>query len=442
MNKKFICTLLTALIALGMLLTGCNSSENVDTVKSGFDTSKIDDYVIIYPHAEETEYKILAKEISSYIDSALGERVRFYSDEREKGDYEILLGKTNRKLSSENYKTNPDLFTHKLVVKGNSMQIVSGGAYSAKHCFDTFKAEVFRRSSKLLAEGTYYEQNLYTKPADRPVESQVRIMSTNLLSEQWGLDENKLTTNYRAEIYATMLLGYAPDVVGVQECDKTWQELLTKYLTILKDNYNLNYQFLLNDNSGTINYSCLLYRADKFAPVNYYGLQRFNWWQEIEGENPSFDMRNISYAQFNPINLSGLAQSFVVANTHWSYRTEHEDAYGTNVLRTQCKEETNEFLNELKKNLNCPIFVTGDFNTSLSYFEGASSWMSASEFTLLSSQASENGCLQKEVPQSGFYDHVFGNGNYTVVGYTHFNTGNQIGYVSDHSFIVADIVIN
>ena len=57
MNKKFICTLLTALIALGMFLTGCNSSENADTVKAVLTHQKLRTTLLFTPKPKKLNIK-------------------------------------------------------------------------------------------------------------------------------------------------------------------------------------------------------------------------------------------------------------------------------------------------------------------------------------------------------------------------------------------------
>jgi hypothetical protein len=128
----------------------------------------------------------------------------------------------------------------------------------------------------------------------------------------------------------------------------------------------------------------LVYREDKFK-VQDSGVKVFTWWKNSTFAH-NYHMRNITWAQF--VSLDNPNDTFIVANTHWSYRTEHADGktylagaskpIATNELREQCKNETNTYMSELKKKYPAlPIFLVGDFNTLLSFFT-QSGWSPAS----------------------------------------------------------------
>ena len=182
-------------------------------------------------------------------------------------------------------------------------------------------------------------------------------------------------------------------------------------------------------------YSSLIYRSDKYDVANN-GFTQFTW---VSNHNHGYHMRNVSWAEF--VSKTNSSKKFIVANTHWSYRTEHEDIYGTNELRTQCRNETNTLLSTLKSTYpNQPIFLTGDFNTSLSYFTGKNTGLNLiSSFSVLSEQAKSAGKLITTVPISGHYDHIFGTGSYTVNRFDIISNANSRNLVSDHSFVYSDV---
>lgn len=210
--------------------------------------------------------------------------------------------------------------------------------------------------------------------------------------------------------------------------------------------YSIQYSKCLGTYDGKVNYSSLLYRSDKFKVENS-GLEPFSWWKDL-GANYRYHMRNISWACFS--SLENSSQKFMVANTHWSYRTEHADGktyltgsstpIATDQLRQQCKNETSQYLTALKTtNSGTPIFLTGDFNTSLSYFTTSyNSWTPAS-FKVISEQAKSAGKALSTVPTTGHYDHIFGCGNYTINSYEFFNSVNVHKLLTDHPFAYVDL---
>ena len=160
-------------------------------------------------------------------------------------------------------------------------------------------------------------------------------------------------------------------------------------------------------------------------------------------------MRNISWAQFS--SLENTDTRFIVANTHWSYRTEHADGnhylsgsdtpIAADALRIQCKEETDTFLSSLKQNNpETPILLTGDFNTSLSFFT-ESGW-TPEGFEVISEAAKSGGTALALVPSSGHFDHIFGTGNYTISCYGFLKDVNQHSLLSDHPFVYTDLILN
>ncbi|MBR6644834.1 MAG: hypothetical protein IKL21_03620 [Clostridia bacterium] len=169
-------------------------------------------------------------------------------------------------------------------------------------------------------------------------------------------------------------------------------KVLGNYLTRIEKVYGVKYSRCLATYEGKINLTSLLYRSDKLKVVNS-GIKVFSWWKD-KAANYNYHMRNISRAHFAFLNNT--SKKFIVANTHWSYRLEHAEGntYLTgsskpivaNELRTQCMNETKDFMASLKKTYSdSPIFLTGDFNTSLPFFT-QSTWTPTS-FNVISEQA-------------------------------------------------------
>jgi hypothetical protein len=188
----------------------------------------------------------------------------------------------------------------------------------------------------------------------------------------------------------------------------------------------------------------MLYRSDKFK-VEDSGVKVFSWWTSGVFKH-NYHMRNVSWAQFS--SLGNADKRFIAANTHWSYRTEHADGrtyisgseapIGVNELRVICKDETNEFLSTLKQTYsNMPIFLTGDFNTSLPFFT-QSGW-TPSGFKIISEEVKSNGAALSTVPDANHFDHIFGTGDYSIKCYAFFNDTNQHALLTDHPFVYTDL---
>ena len=402
-----------------------------------FKSTELSKYKIIYD-ADEQGLLAFANQLQSTIKSKYGVNLSVVTDvSAESSDYEILLGDTNR------FTTTGSIMNYSLTITHNKVKINVGGVYSADKAVNYLITNLFTGSSFTLNIGEYFSTSLITTTQAITTGTTARIMSSNMLADAFDGGSYK-DANYRAEIFAGVLVAYKPDVIGLQETDEAWNLVLGKYLTKVKNQYGLDYSRYFDTYQNKINYTSLMYRADKFT-VTASGVKVFSWWID-PNFNHGYHMRNVSWAQFTSINDS--SKKFIVANTHWSYRTEHDGGnkylsgsskpIATDELRTQCKDETNALLSTLKSTYsNMPVFLTGDFNTSLPYFTNYG-WLNSS-YGVISAQAKKQGTSVKDVPTSGHFDHIMGTGSYTIKRFDFFSNVNGKELLSDHPFVYADL---
>ena len=402
-----------------------------------FKTSELSKYVIVYS-TENPDYLTFANQLADTIYAKYGKKLSVVSDVASTPTaYEILLGDTNR------YNYPGRVMEYSVTVDEGKFKINIGGSCSGEKAIAYLCANVFNGQSLTLNNGEYYKSSLLTSSRAVTGGTTARIMTANMLADAFA-DSSYKKAHYRAEIFAGMLVSYTPDVLGLQETDANWNQVLDGYLAKIQKTHGIKYSRYLTTYEGKINYTSLLYRSDKFKVENS-GVKVFSWWAD-KTFNHSYHMRNVSWAQFT--SLSNSSKKFIVANTHWSYRTEYDNGktylsgsstpIATNELRTQCKNETNTFLTSLKKTYpEVPIFLTGDFNTSLPFFT-QSGW-TPSSFNIISEQAKSNGTALSTVPTSGHFDHIFGTGNYTVKCYEFFKDCNQHSLLSDHPYAYVDL---
>ena len=402
-----------------------------------FKSSDLAKYKIIYDADEEGLFSF-ANQLQSTIFSKYGVNISVSNDENtEISDYEILIGDTNR------FATTGNIMKYSLTVAQNKVKINVGGVFSASKAIDYLTTNLFTGVPFELNVGEYFTTSLISTVQSITSGTTARIMSANMLADAFDGGSYK-DAEYRAEIFAGVLVAYKPDVIGTQETDDAWNSVLDRYLNKVKEEYGLEYSRYFATYQNKINYTSLMYRSDKFT-VTASGVKVFSWWVD-PNFNHSYHMRNVSWAQFSSIDNA--SKKFIVANTHWSYRTEHDGGnkyltgsskpIATNELRTQCKDETNALLSTLKSTYdNMPIFLTGDFNTSLPYFTNYG-WLNSS-YSVVSAQAKSQGTSVKDVPTSGHFDHIMGTGSYTVKRFDFFTNVNFKELVSDHPFVYADL---
>ena len=432
-------TFLVFLVVLTVLCfaAGCGQktpSDESGAVSTGpyqFRSDELANYVIVYSD-ENPDYFDLAYRLNEQIYTKYGKILNVIrSSNATPSQYEILLGDTGRVME------------YSVTVQDGKFRIHVGGSFSAEKAIDFLCQQVFNGQEFVLDSGEYYQTSFLTASQEMTEDATARIMSANILADAFA-DSSYKEAHYRAEIFAGMLVSYTPDVLGIQEADENWNNVLDMYLQKIQKSHGITYERLLASYENKVNYSSLLYRSDKFK-AETSDLSVFSWWTN-KAFNHNYHMRNVSWARFSA--LDAPEKTFLVANTHWSYRTEHANGqtclFGSNTpiavneLRTQCKDETNRILSTLRQeNPGVPIFLTGDFNTSLPFFTD-SGWTPAA-FRLISEEALNSGTSISLVPSSGHFDHLFGTGNYTIKHFAFFNNTNQHILLTDHPFVYADL---
>lgn len=435
-RSLWISTLLLAIVCL-FFLAGCDLLKLPGVTQYSFQSEDLEKYTIIYEESNP-DYFDLANKLSDRIAEKYGITLQIKPDVvAVPSKYEILLGDTNR------YDQQSKVMEYSVTVKDGRFRINVGGTFSAEKAIDFLSERVFNGQELQLKNGEHYRKSLLTKAYALTPDTAVRVMTANILADAFA-DSSYNKASYRAEIFAGMLVAYTPDVIGLQEVDESWNQVIDDYLARLQSAHGITYSRHLATYEGKVNYTSLLYRSDKFK-VEDSGVNPFTWWTD-RSFNHNYHMRNISWAQFS--SLADAGKNFIVANTHWSYRTEHADGrthlansatpIAANELREQCKNETNVYLSTLKQShSDIPIFVTGDFNTSLSFFT-QSGW-TPTAFRIISEEAKTNGTSLSTVPVSGHYDHLFGTGNYTVRHYAFFTDTDYHNLLTDHPFAYADL---
>ena len=408
-------------------------AENVLNING----KSIQSYTIVY-ETERKGYDAVAQRLSDTVSSFTGYRLPVVADtERKAGEYEILVGKTNRSFSQKKYKDFVDLLTYKVIVEEDVIQIVSGGPFSARTCVDAMGILFFAGKGKKIGNGTYAETDMKGNAVVASSDTDVRIMTSNMLTSWWGENTNPAIPPVieRAEIAAAMLTLYKPDVVGMQEADGVWINAITTYQKVLKDEYGLDYSLLLSTYEEKANLTCMLYRRDRFV-VKSSGVEVTSFW------SGSYHMRNITWAIF-----SDGVNDFMVANNHWA----HED----NARKEASSEQLVEFIENTT--FDGPIFCTGDFNAKPTLneteiaegmFHAFQNFVDKSNPRWLKEEAKTLGVLTKEMgachevgtpPVGGNYiDHIFGFGEFTLLRYEAAE-GSSIHWMSDHSPHFCDV---
>ncbi len=343
------------------------------TIPTQFDPSKIGVYSIVYA-TEMPGFQTAAENLQAAISETTGIELPIQKDTGSSASpFEILVGKTNRSISKNSYGNRSFLMEYQMDVVGGVLQMTSGGLFSALKCVSAFQSNILT-GTEALSDGTYYYKDLasdnvssvvadaaknctYTDLGADAVNltegADVRIMSANVLASRWVKVSNVLPISQRSEILARMLLKYQPDVVGLQEADDDWFDMLGYFTTVMAENEGVHYTHLHGkysvDGLTLINYSSILYRSDKYQ-VDESGCRVFD---ANSNYMTAFLQRVGTYAKFT--SLTDSTKQFAIINSHWAHETD--DAIYS------CVNEEALLVSYFKdKYPDIPIFCTADYN--------------------------------------------------------------------------------
>ena len=446
-EDSYIVKAVTALISvlwLPLAETGPNGTTlylkeyTLKTQKTGINGKGIEVFSIVYAF-ELSGYREVAEQLQTVIAESTGYTLPIYSDaERKEGSCEILIGNTNRAFSRSLYASEKQmLMKFQIQIKGDQVQILCGGPYSARECVSMMRSSFFGNQAKQFEDGTYLKTDLASVVSECPEGTDLRIMTSNILAARWGEDygdnaDHIPSVEQRAEIYAAVLAQYQPDVVGVQETDHKWVNYLPPYLDILQNEYSMEYTWLFPMwDDGKPNLTSILYRSDKLELLDS-DREDFSYWNV---SSYPYHLRVMAWGRFR-IKTNPFSE-FIVLNTHWATLTEESKMSAA---------ETTAKVNALKAQ-GVPIFCTGDFNNAQGSVN-IRNFLANTGMVETMQVAKANGTLSnynggyntvgKPRSTETYVDHIMGYGNFLVL---HYETilENQTMWLSDHSPQFTDI---
>ena len=321
------------------------------------------------------------------------------------------------------------------IVERGQLQIVCGGPYSAQYAIDTIVNMYFKSSTTSLKAGTYCATTLATEKVAYTKGTDVRIMTANVLAHDTASVEKGFThPSARMEIFARLLVDYTPDLIGVQEMDNYFQEVLPHYLDILKKTYGVEYSTTsLNVNSTNV-FNFIIYRSDKYK-LDYENVK-------IASYNTTKNAHNVlSSAKFTSISDPSVEIALLSGHWHWQKESEVD---GTAKQKIDADMMAAEFKNIQKLYPNAKIFCTGDFNSHRFDEKYLNEFLTSINGAIASSIADKNGVLRESFKHniSGkekvYIDHIIGkSGTFDVL--LHSGTYNHSNKLTDHQPVYADI---
>jgi len=382
---------------------------------------RLEDCVIVYSESEGNLSN--AQQLQKAIKDGCGCTLGLVSDSIPAVKNEIIVGKTNRSESKQLFEGNNAVKTYECVVAAvNGKLIIESTSYLitsiAIDKFISDNIKPYYSNTMNLASDYLYIYSAFDG-VDSPTlysGSDIRVMSFNVLSEEWGA---LVPVPDRAQRTGVIINTYLPDVIGLQEMSNVWYSELTP---LIKDTYEYIYP---KNTFGVRNYTSIAYNTKTLRLIEY-GMYAYN-----AGYCP--EMRIINWGYFEHIETG---EKFVVVNTHLSIEK---------AIRTEQMPEFADYVNNLREKYNCPIICVGDVeketNAEFAIFTEATGFKDAKYTANIISRnnlKTMHAIGETPVKFSACVDHILVSPDTNLIFYNQLIDKVTLG-ISDHCPIYADI---
>lgn len=382
-------------------------------------------YTIVYPNGSDCG-EAAARTLRTILNEKCGISLSVSNDNSAPRSFEILIGYTNRE-ESQNHLLEDGIgqmeYGYRVINRKISIQGYRGNGYGLETACKNFLKVITtdNRKETNIKEGYVMKLKVELKEdqyASLSSGADVRVMTANVLSEEWGGTD----VEPRAELLFANLQYYLPDVVGMQEVSIKWKDSIK---TVLEGSqYTLIHEIVKGTDS---NYCSMLYNTETLELVksDAYRLS-------IGGPMKA---RTVTWAVFKH---KTTGEQFIVINTHLDWTQTPNDFTSqtstTPYSREQQVREISVTYNQLKAEYpNADILLTADWNT----MKDAHPLNVLTELTDV--QYAEN--VISGHNWSGVVDHIFVKPNTNVVRLRLISENVTDLGLSDHPWGFADVVL-
>ena len=435
MRKKTIFAPVLAVFLLVGIIYGCRElSYFRQRTLVGPATEK----ATIYIEPDNTATRAAAKYLSFAIRQTLGKEAVVVNEKEDKQSYFSIICGTNESKNSEmslgKMVVDP---VYSISMEDNDFVIFIP---MRSRCFGVVKAVADRWLQKDC--GLKHEGELRISQAmiDRQlselqtaVSGEIRILTQNLCYSDDGDGKN---VEDRAARFIRLIEDYQPDLIGTQECNWKWLQLLQRELS---GSYEFFGWSRNGPNTEKGEWNAILYRKDRFTVA--------------DGE--TFWLSNTPNVVASKLNYQGAVRictwvllrdtmtgkEFLLSNTHLQNTVENHELY--QAIRAR---QTDTLFWQLRKNNMLtlyPGFLTGDFNgiSDEAFYSIVTSWYEDSRTTAIKDSSSVDFSYQNYGNAQYLLDYCFHSPNNVAILDYHILDDQYNGYVSDHYGILVTAIV-
>ncbi len=311
-------------------------------------------FTVVYPKGNDGCMQA-ARKLLAVCSVDFGVSLKLVDDSFPAVPCEILVGRTNRGESESHHASMPIApmeYAYSVINGKISILAYDDNGYGLTEACRSFTDHLAVEKKVNLEDGWMKHSEVKLK-SDRYAalaeHADVRVMTANLLSEEWGGTE----CLPRAEIFYANLMYYKPDVVGAQEVSIQWTQALGK---VLKDtDYTVLHEVVEGTDS---NYCLIIYNTATLEKIES-GAYRL----AIGGPAKA---RTVTWAVFQQ---RATGKNIIVLNTHldWIANADDYETQGATShysREMQVRELAGTFSELQERYPEVDILLTADWNTA------------------------------------------------------------------------------
>ena len=270
---------------------------------------------------------------------------------------EILIGNTNRVESRDALaELEAESFTIKCM--GEKLVIIGVDDYATKNAVDYFIENYVNTAGEdvlAIPADLNYVGHASIQKIEVAEGADLRIMTFNIAGSTKEYDDRK-------EHISTAIIDYLPDVVGIQEANKTCHSQIL-CTSVVGEYYAMNHP--THRNSSTVNYTPILYLKSKYKQVE----------GGVEWLNSRYKLNNNTKSlSWTVLERLSDGKRFIVVNMHgalWleTYKLPAGETHASMTEKASSewkKDNAQQMIDKIaelqNKYGNIPAFTTGDYN--------------------------------------------------------------------------------
>jgi len=362
-NKKYIIVCLILVVCMLIPLVSCEKGEMSDSKETSCDTQdgvvtesesetteaitenpdeiiKIDDlekYSVVYDFDSPFNLGKEALLIARAVRVDFKKIINLSSNDGEASEYEILIGNTGRKESTDFIST-LGAYGYGYTVINKKIVIAGKTGATTKKAAELFLENAFGENNTDEKIWLRVSDSVVENPDISKIKDRLTVMSFNV--QYWDQSEERHIG------VLEQIKSYMPDVIGFQEADGPWMRVLEKGLE--SSGYAFAGVGITNDSESQHN--PIFYRKDKFELVS----SATKWLSETHDSSSKLEVAGgIRIVTYVVLSRKSDGMKFIHANTHLDHLSE--------VAR---EGQAVQLLNVLRELPNYPVILTGDFNAA------------------------------------------------------------------------------